>query len=152
MNNPGSMEQQDRLNKAAIVIRRLKERIAAFEQAEQDRSEPVAIVGIGCRFPGGADSPEAFWELLEAGRDAVQPLEARWALVGVRPSEEMPRWAGLLTEAVEAFDAAFFGISPREARSLDPQHRLLLEASWEALKHAAIAPDRLAKSRSGVYF
>ncbi|WP_158501755.1 type I polyketide synthase [Vitiosangium sp. GDMCC 1.1324] len=139
------------MKKAAIIIRRLEERLASLEQVEQEQTEPLAIVGIGCRFPGGADSPETFWKLLEEGRDAVQPLEPRWALVGARPGEDVPRWAGLLTEAVDHFDAAFFGIAPREARSLDPQHRLLLEVAWETLEDAGVPPGSLEGSRTGVF-
>src|ERR1700677_4230134 len=93
----------ERLREATLALRRLRtERDAlAFE-----KFEPIAIVGIGCRFPGGADSPDAFWDLLDAGRDAVQPLDKRWTLVGAPPREGVPRWAGLLTEgAVEGFDA-----------------------------------------------
>ena len=147
--SPGS--QQDPLKQAAIVIRRQEARIALLEHAERERNEPIAVVGIGCRFPGGASSPEAFWELLEAGRDAVQPLAQRWALVGAQPRENVPSWAGLLTEAVDRFDAAFFGISPREARALDPQHRLLLEVAWEAFEDAGIPPRSLEGSRTGVF-
>src|SRR5262249_39717717 len=75
----------------------------------------------------------------------------RWTLVGAHPGEGAPRWAGLLTEAVDGIDAAFFGISPREARSLDPQHRLLLEVAWEALEDAGILPSKLMHSRTGVF-
>ncbi len=142
---------QERLQKAAVVIQRLKEKLASFEQAEQERGEPIAIVGMGCRFPGGAVSVAAFWELLEAGRDAVQPLEARWAMVGQAADANAPRWAGLLTGPVDEFDAAFFGISPREAVALDPQHRLLLEVGWEALEDAGIPPHTLHGSRTGVF-
>jgi epothilone polyketide synthase D len=103
----------DPLRQAAVVIRRLKERLVPLEQAEQDRTEPIAVIGMGCRFPGSADSVDTFWELLDAGRDAVGPLDQRWALVGDHPSEDVPHWAGLLTQPVDGFDAAFFGISPR---------------------------------------
>jgi myxalamid-type polyketide synthase MxaE and MxaD len=151
MSSGGAATHEDRLNKAAVVIRRLKEKIALLEEDEQRGSEPIAIVGMGCRFPGGADNPDAFWSLLDAGRDAVQSLDARWALVGSRPSEGTPAWAGLLTEPVDAFDPEFFGISPREARSMDPQHRLLLEVTWEALENAAILPAALEGSRTGVF-
>ncbi|NMO18054.1 SDR family NAD(P)-dependent oxidoreductase [Pyxidicoccus fallax] len=140
--------QQDRLNKAAIVIRRLQEKLQAFEQA---KAEPIAIVGMGCRFPGGANSPEAYWSLLDEGRDAIQPLDSRWALIGARPGDEAPRWAGLLTEPVDRFDAEFFGIAPREARSLDPQHRLLLEVAWEAFEDARMPAKGLEGSRTGVF-
>ena len=151
MSDSSSATHQDRLKKAAVIIRRLEERLAPLERAEQARSEPIALVGIGCRFPGGADGPDAFWELLDAGRDAIQPLDERWALVGAHASEGLPRWAGLLTEAVDGFDPAFFGIAPREARSLDPQQRLLLEVAWEALEDACILPRSLDGSRTGVF-
>nr|AAF62885.1 EpoF [Sorangium cellulosum] len=137
-----------KLEHALLLMDKLAKKNASLEQ---ERTEPIAIIGIGCRFPGGADTPEAFWELLDSGRDAVQPLDRRWALVGVHPSEEVPRWAGLLTEAVDGFDAAFFGTSPREARSLDPQQRLLLEVTWEGLEDAGIAPQSLDGSRTGVF-
>jgi myxalamid-type polyketide synthase MxaE and MxaD len=113
--------------------------------------EPIAVIGLGCRFPGGADGPEAFWQMLERGEDAVGAIPAmRWpkeAIPGDRP--EM-RWAGLLAR-VDSFDAAFFGISPREAESLDPQQRLLLEVSWEALEDAGQKPTSLAGGAVGVF-
>ena len=152
MSTPDPAAQQERLKRAATIIRRLEERLAPLEKAEQDRIEPIAVVGLGCRFPGGAESPEAFWSLLEEGRDAVRPLDERWALSGeAPPGDDVPRWAGLLTGAVDGFDPAFFGIAPREARSLDPQHRLLLEVAWEALENAGVLPVSLDGSRTGVF-
>ena len=151
MSDPSALLQQERLNKAAIVIRRLQEKLTTLEKAEQERVEPIAIIGLGCRFPGGAESPAAFWELLSAGRDAIQPLDARWALVGAVPGADVPHWAGLLTGPIDRFDAGFFGISPREALTLDPQHRLLLEVTWEALEDAGICPPALQGSRTSVF-
>ena len=139
------------LKQAAIVIRTLKERISHLEHEASRASEPVAIVGIGCRFPGGADSPAAFWRLLDEGRDAVTATDERWARIGARPAPEVPGWAGLLTEPIERFDPGFFGISPREAMTMDPQQRLLLEVLWEALEDAGIVPGTLDKSRTGVF-
>jgi acyl transferase domain-containing protein len=138
----------DRLRQATLALRKTQ---AERDTLEREKVEPIAIVGIGCRFPGGADGPEAFWQLLDAGRDAVQSLDQRWTLIGVHPSADVPRWAGLLTGAVDGFDAAFFGTAPREARSLDPQHRLLLEVAWEALEDAGVPPPLLARSRTGVF-
>nr|WRX36517.1 hypothetical protein [Cystobacterineae bacterium] len=138
----------ERLREATQVLRETR---AELDTLEQEQTEPIAIVGLGCRFPGGANTPERFWELLDSGRDAVTSLDARWSLVGAQQAEDLPRWAGLLTEAVDRFDAAFFGISPREARALDPQHRLLLEVTWEALERARLPPMSLDGSRTGVF-
>ena len=101
--------------------------------------EPIAIIGIGCRFPGGADSPAKLWKVLESGVDAITPVPGgRWDAAlhdGVIPDH------GGFVPDVDRFDAAFFGVAPKEAESLDPQQRLLLEVSWEALEHAGIDPN-----------
>ena len=101
---------------------------------------------MGLRFPGGAHDPEAFWELLMSGRDAVTEVPPdRWDVDAMfdpdpgAPGKSYTRWGGFL-DGVDRFDAAFFGISPREAVTMDPQQRLLLEVAWEALEHAGIAP------------
>ncbi|MBL9005521.1 MAG: amino acid adenylation domain-containing protein [Myxococcales bacterium] len=139
---------RERLREAALALRDLR---LERDALERERSEPIAIVGMGCRLPGAASSPQAFWDLLTAGRDAIVSLEPRWRLIGAHPDSDVPSWAALLTESVEAFDPAFFGISPREARSMDPQQRLLLEVAWEALEDAGIPPLALAQSRTGVF-
>ena len=151
-----STERERELLKDALVkIRTLRARLDASERA---RHEPIAIVGAGCRFPGGADSPEAYWELIRDGVDAVTDVPAgRWDREAFYdPDPEAPgkayvRQAGFLRD-VAGFDADFFGIPPREAIQLDPQQRLLLEVSWQALENAAAAPDRLSGSVTGVYF
>ncbi|MET9364463.1 acyltransferase domain-containing protein [Streptomyces sp. NPDC006632] len=107
--------------------------------------EPIAIVGIGCRFPGGPD-PSAFWQLLSEGRDAVGPVPAaRRDLLG-----DAVRWGGFI-DGIDRFDPLFFGISPREAVQMDPQQRLILELAWEALEDAGIAPGSLAGTETGVF-
>jgi len=120
-------------------------------------SEPVAIVGMACRFPGGVDDPESFWQLLQEGRDAIRPIERDGIDVDrlyepnpATPGRMMTRWGGFLDD-VEHFDAAFFGISPREAATVDPAQRLLLEATWEALEDAMIDPGSLAGQPVGVF-
>ena len=119
--------------------------------------EAVAIVGIGCRFPGGARTPEQFWALVRDGVDAVTEVPPeRWAIDDYYDADPdavgkmNTRWGGFVG-AVDGFDPHFFGISPREARSMDPQQRLLLEVAWEALEHAGIAADRIEGSRTGVF-
>jgi len=140
------------------LLRRLKEATIALRDTLDERDallrekhEPVAIVGVSCRFPGGAESLERYWELLAEGRDGVGPLSDRWELVGGAPGETAPRWGGLLTAPVDRFDAAFFGISPREAQSLDPQQRLLHEVTWEAFEDAGIPVDKQRGGRVGVF-
>ena len=109
--------------------------------------EPIAIIGIGCRFPGGANSPEAFWKLLCDGVDAISEIPAnRWNLEKfydpdrAKPGRTYVRWGGFIDQ-LEHFDAQFFGISPREAAYMDPQQRWLLEASWEALEDGGQVPE-----------
>jgi len=120
--------------------------------------DPIAIVGIGCRFPGGADHPETFWRLLLDGRDAmVETPPERWDLrrfhdeVPDRPAKVYVRRGGFLKEPIDEFDAAFFGISPREAHAMDPQQRLLLELTWEALEDGGQLPTALRGRMVGVY-
>jgi acyl transferase domain-containing protein len=128
-----------------------------LEAADRARAEPIAIIGIGCRFPGGADTPEAFWNLLERGENAVVEVPAdRWDLAHFYSAD--PEAAGKMyarhggfLDRVDEFEPRFFGISPREARTLDPQQRLVLEVAWEALEHAGQAPTALRDSSTGVF-
>jgi acyl transferase domain-containing protein len=143
------------LKRAYVALEQLQAKCRDLEQA---RSEPIAVVGMACRLPGGADSPEAYWRLLRAGDDAVCDVPAdRWdvdAYYDPDPAaagKMCTRAGGYLRERVDAFDPQFFGISPREAESMDPQHRLLLEVAWEALENAAQIEDRLAGSSTGVF-
>ncbi|MFN6462917.1 MAG: SDR family NAD(P)-dependent oxidoreductase [Nostoc sp. DedVER02] len=120
-------------------------------------TEDIAIIGMGCRFPGGANNPQQFWEILQKGIDAITEIPSqRWNLDNYFDSEpETPgkmytRHGGFIAD-IDQFDAQFFGISPREAISLDPQQRILLEVSWEALENAAVAPQNLVGSQTGVF-
>ena len=120
-------------------------------------SDPIAIVGMACRLPGGADDPETFWELLADGRDAIREIDRDGLDLGRffdpeprTPGRMMTRWGGFL-DGLEEFDAAFFGISPREAATLDPTQRLLLETTWEACEDATIDPHTLAGGPVGVF-
>ena len=129
---------------------------AKLDAAERSRSEPIAIVGMACRFPG-ATTPEAYWQVLRDGVDAITEIPpTRWDVDAHydpdpdTPSKIATRWGGFL-EDIDRFEPEIFGIAPREALSLDPQQRLLLEVSWEALERAGIAPDALTGSPTGVF-
>jgi len=121
------------------------------------KTEPIAIIGIGCRFPGGANSPEAFWEMLCRRKDAIQEIPPdRWDVNKFydpdpdSPGKYYTRCGGFI-QGVHQFDAVFFGISPREAKKMDPHQKILLEVTWEALEDAGIVIDRQDSKRGGVF-
>ncbi|WP_328643850.1 SDR family NAD(P)-dependent oxidoreductase [Streptomyces canus] len=150
VNRPGN---EDRLRRAMAAVLQLQQRNA---ELEEQRTEPIAIVSMACRFPGEIASPEEYWDLLSEGRDAIGRLPARWDDLDLydptpqSPGKSYAREGGFLAD-VEGFDAEFFGIPPREAQSMDPQQRIVLEIAWEALERAGIRPETLNGSRTGVY-
>lgn len=126
-------------------------------QKKQNHSEPIAIIGLGCRFPGGADNPKKFWHLLRTGTDAITTVpEDRWHLQSFfdidasKPAKMYTRRGGFIKN-IDQFDALFFGMSPREAARVDPQHRILMEVSYEALEDAGIQSKQLAGTDTGVF-
>ena len=135
------------MEQALVTLKQLKAKLVSIERS---KTEPIAIVGMGCRFPGGGKSPEAFWNTLKTGVDAIREVPANRWNVDDWPDQPGLRYAGFLDE-VDGFDASFFGIAPREAVSMDPQQRLLLEVTWEALENAGLFPERLMGSRTGVF-
>lgn len=126
--------------------------------SEEDRgNEPIAIIGMGCRFPGGVHSPEDFWQLLKSDTDAISEMPAdRWDIEQFydpnprAPGKMYTRWGAFLPD-IDKFDAAFFHISPGEAKRMSPQQRLLIEVAWEALEHAGLPVETLAGSQTGVF-
>jgi len=142
------------LRESLGAIERLERRL---EQSEAAKHEPIAIVGAGCRYPGGVETPEDLWRNLRDGVDAVRDVpgdrwdaDAYYSADRQAPGKMITRRGGFLTQ-VDRFEPQLFGISPREASTMDPQQRLLLETAYEALESAAIAPDRLAGSQTGVF-
>ncbi|MEL6779649.1 MAG: beta-ketoacyl synthase N-terminal-like domain-containing protein [Cyanobacteria bacterium J06597_16] len=132
--------------RALLALKKLQAKFDALEAAQR---EPIAIVGMGCRFPGGADTPSALWQLLQSQTDTITEVPAnRWSIEDYHhpdpdtPGKMVTRSGGFLTSLYD-FDAGFFRLSPREALSLDPQQRLALELAWEALEQAGIAADQL---------
>ena len=150
------VEQLSPLQRATLALKEMRARLSAVERAQR---EPIAIIGLSCRFPGGANDPEAFWRVLRDAVDATSDVPpSRWDRDAYYdPDPEAPgkmyacRSGFLKGYEVDRFDAGFFSISPVEANNLDPQQRLLLELAWEALEDAGQPADRLVGSKTGVF-
>ncbi|MCC6456109.1 MAG: acyltransferase domain-containing protein, partial [Caldilineaceae bacterium] len=143
-----------RLKQTLAALQKMRAKVDSLQQA---RTEPIAVIGMACRFPGGVTSPASYWELLRNGVDAIRDIPAdRWDIEQYYdPDPDAPgkmyiRQGGFI-ENVDQFDPQFFGISPREAIRLDPQQRLFLEVAWEALEHAGLAPAVMKGSQTGVF-
>lgn len=139
------------------ILQALQKASAKIEALERSQSEPIAIIGMGCRFPGNVNNPDSFWKLLQNGTDPITPIPLdRWDINAYYDSD--PEVSGKIyikngyfLKEVDQFEPFFFGISPREAYSLDPQQRLLLEVSWEALENAGQSVSDLRDSQTGVF-
>ncbi|MBZ0294960.1 MAG: acyltransferase domain-containing protein [Anaerolineae bacterium] len=151
------MAQNEELSPVKRALLEMREMRTRLDELEAERTEPIAIVGMGIRFPGDADSPDSFWQLLHDGGDAIGPIpDSRWDINAyfdadyTAPGKMYTRGGGFLKD-IDRFDAPFFGISPREAVSMDPQQRLLVEVAWEALERAGQSPADLYNSPTGVF-
>jgi acyl transferase domain-containing protein len=142
------------LKRAALVIKEMRLKLDAMERV---RDEPIAVIGMSCRFPGEGSNPEAFWKMLTEGVDAISEVpRQRWDIEKYfdanpnTPGKTYSRVGGFLKD-IDQFDANFFSLSPLEASSMDPQHRLLLEVGWEALESAGKTDNSLYESKTGVF-
>src|SRR5262249_17771552 len=142
-------KQLTALQRAFLALEETRARLDAIQQRER---EPIAVIGIGCRAPGDANTPEELWRIFHDGIDAIVRVPSdRWDADAVydkdpeTPGKTITQHAGFVQQ-IDRFDAGVFGISPREARGMDPQQRLFLEVAWEALERAGIAPDSLLNS------
>ncbi|MBD2534125.1 aminotransferase class III-fold pyridoxal phosphate-dependent enzyme, partial [Nostoc flagelliforme FACHB-838] len=147
----------EQLSSSQRLLIALKEAKTQLEAAEYQKHEPVAIIGTGCRFPGGANNIEAYWHLLQTGLDAITAIpDDRWDINTFydrnpeTPGKMYTKYGAFL-EGVDGFEPKFFNISPREAIAIDPQQRLLLEVSWEALENAGLATQQLQGSKTGIF-
>lgn len=142
------------VKRALLELRELRARLDA---AEAERHQPIAVIGVGCRFPGAVTDEESFWSLLWNGQEAISEVPSeRWNAASYFDPDpaapgKMATRRGAFLDGIDQFDHGFFGISPREADSMDPQQRLVLEVAWEALEHAGLSPDALRGQPAGIF-
>jgi acyl transferase domain-containing protein len=151
MENNNTVDRSDIIKKALEEIKRLKKKVA---ENQTSLFEPIAVVGLACRFPKGANTPAKFWKALQEQKDLIGPVPEKRAdhsLGGAWEGSPFLKEAGYLEEDIEDFDHRLFRFSPREAERTDPQQRLFLKVCWEALENAGYAPDSLRGSKTGVY-
>jgi acyl transferase domain-containing protein len=151
MENNNTVDRSDIIKKALEEIKRLKKKVA---ENQTSLFEPIAVVGMACRFPKGANTPAKFWKALREQKDLIGPVPEKRAdhsLGGAWEGSPFLKEAGYLEEDIEDFDHRLFRFSPREAERTDPQQRLFLKVCWEALENAGYAPDSLRGSKTGVY-
>jgi acyl transferase domain-containing protein len=151
--DPTQVDRRALLQNALAAVEKMQSKLDAVEQAKR---EPIAIIGMSCRFPGGANNPEAYWQLLHSGIDAIssfptERLSANSLDTFLLDGELNTSWRGGFIDGIDQFDAEFFGLTPREVASMDPQQRLVLEVSWEAIERAGQAPDKLQGSQTGIF-
>lgn len=152
------MNDSDKKSEDEELLRNTLKKIKILTAQVKSYSEPIAIIGMGCRFPGGGNNPEEFWHVLESGIDGICEVpkdrfdvDAYYDPAFDVPGKMYTRHGGFLNVPVDLFDAEFFGISPKEAEAMDPQQRLLLEVTWEALENALVPPESLEGTSTGVY-
>ena len=154
MTSDPKAKEHERMRRAMDAIDRLQQRLAEVERAP---GESIAVMGMGCRFPGQVNSPESFWQLLEAARHGIcKTPDDRWNSDHYLDSN--PNTVGKIItnqggflDRIREFDPGFFGITPKETASMDPQHRLLLEVTWEAMEDAGMVPSSWAGKSVGVF-
>ncbi len=155
MSHDSEQKSSAALQRALVAIKDLRTRLESMEQAQ---NEPIAIIGMGCRFPGSGENVDAYWRMLLDGEDAICEIpRERWDAEALydpdpaTPGKMSTRWGGFLKRPVAQFDAGFFGIGKREADHMDPQQRVLLEVTWETLQMAGVPQETLRGSKTGVF-